>query len=265
MTKKNIVDVRETESIKIEILEYDSLAGSGDITNAKDLYYANQIGIKLKQVVITLKNSAIQTEVGALQFHKGRVQGSSGISNQSASGLAKKMIASNLTNESAIKPIYSGTGKVFLEPSFKHYLIVELNNDEIIMDKGIFVCCEDSIEVGVSRVKSIKAAIGGGEGLFQTKLSGTGLAVLELPVHSGELMKFNLKNETMQVDGNFVLYRTGNIEFTIERSTKSIFGSVATGEGYLQTFRGIGELVIAPTQPVYDSMHYLFNPPTQIK
>ncbi len=46
-----------------------------------------------------------------------------------------------------MKPVYKGTGEVYLEPSFRHYLFMSLDNDSIIVDKGLFYCCSDTIEV----------------------------------------------------------------------------------------------------------------------
>jgi len=47
----------------------------------------------------------------------------------------------------------------------------------------------------------------GGEGLFQTRIRGTGICVLESPVPADEVLRIDLKEETLQVDGNFALMR----------------------------------------------------------
>ena len=39
------------------------------------------------------------------------------------------------------------TGEVWLEPSFKHYILLELKNEEIIVDKGMFYCCSGGVDV----------------------------------------------------------------------------------------------------------------------
>ena len=139
-------------------------------------------------------------------------------------------------------------------------MIVELNNEEIIADKGLFYCCESSVAVSVQTMKNLSSAIAGGEGLFQTKVSGSGFCVFEMPVPENELVEFELQNEMVQVDGNFTLFRQGHIDFTVEKSSKSIFGSVASGEGLLQTFRGTGKVIIAPTLPVYEKLGLMLNP-----
>ena len=69
-----------------------------------------------------------------------------------------------------------------LEPSFNHFLILQLDKEEIIVDKGMFYCAQGSVTVKPVMQRSISSALGGGEGLFQISLSGTGLVVLECPV-----------------------------------------------------------------------------------
>jgi uncharacterized protein (AIM24 family) len=67
-------------------------------------------------------------------------------------------------------------------------------------------------------------------------------------------MRIDLKDETLQVDGNFALMRTGRIEFSVEKSTKGIIGTLTSGEGLLQTFRGTGSVWLAPTQDIYQKL-----------
>ncbi len=102
--------------------------------------------------------------------------------------------------------------------------------------------------------KNVSSALLGGEGLFQTQVRGSGLAVFELPVPASEVRCVHLNNETLQVDGNFALMRSGQIDFSVEKSSKGMFGSMTSGEGLLQTFRGTGRVWLAPTQAIYSQM-----------
>jgi len=247
-----VLDSVDKDNFKVEILQYNSLTGSDDPSLAKNLYYAQKAGMSLKQVKVTLKDSGVIVEPGALYFHKGAITCDANIGG--VGGLAKKMIKKKLTNEAAFNPLYRGTGEVFLEPSFSHFLIVKLDNGSIIVDKGIFYCSESSLEIGVASQKNITAGLLGGEGWFQTKISGTGVCVLESPVPMGEILKYSLNNERLQVDGNFALLRSDSVRFSVESSSKGIAGRLTSGEGLLQTFEGTGAVWLAPTQPVYRSI-----------
>ncbi|MFH5184115.1 AIM24 family protein [Paenibacillus sp. TAB 01] len=252
MSKTQVLLSKETERTRIEVLGYEQLAGSDDIGSSEILYFLQQSGSRLKQVKVTLNNSSVLLESGALHFMKGHidVQNNAG----GVGGMLKKFISSSLTGESMFKPVYSGSGEIYLEPSFGHYLLLDLKNEQLVADKGMFYACESTISVGVERMKNLSSAIAGGEGLFQTKLAGSGLCVLSSPVPDDEITKIQLNKEKLQVDGNFALLRRGNIQYTVEKSSKSIFGSLTSGEGLLQTFTGTGEVWVAPTQSVYEQL-----------
>lgn len=255
MSNISVIDSAENYNMKVEILQYEKLAGNSPYS-ASSLYYAEKMNIKLKQVKITLKqpNAGLITEAGALHYMKGNIELRTGIApGQSVGGFLKNLATSVVTNESAVKPHYVGTGEIYLEPTFGHYAIMVLENTKLIADKGIFYCCEPSLQIGVETMKNLSTAVAGGEGLFQTKITGSGICVLSIPVPMDELVPVDLANETLKVDGNFGLFRTGDVDFSVERSTKSLLGSAATGEGLLQTYRGKGQVWLAPTAALYQN------------
>jgi uncharacterized protein (AIM24 family) len=255
MEETNIRTLEEVtgETSEVKILEYIQLLGSKSIYNAQTLHFASQAGMRLRQVQIRLKNGEAIIEAGALNFMYGNLS----MDNKTGglTGLAQKALASALTNETAVKPHYTGNGYIFLEPTFAHFLVIKLNNEEMIVDKGMFHACEGSVSVGVASQKNLSSALFGGEGFFQTKISGTGWVVLESPVPMSEIRRIVLNNHKLQVDGNFALLRKGKIEFSVEKSTKSLIGSARSGEGLLQTFYGVGEVWLAPTQSIYERLH----------
>ena len=255
-----IESVKGNGGFSVDVVAYKRLEGGQDIATAESLFMANQAGIKLKHVRIRLTNASATLEPGALYFMKGNIKieakagGSGGFSGM-ARGLASKVLA----NETVFRPQYSGTGEIYLEPSFSHYIIVALKEKQsLIVEKGMYFCSEGSVGVSVELNKNVSAGALGGEGWFQTKVIGPGVCVLASPVPSSEILSYELENETLQVDGNFALMRTDGIKFSVKKSTRSILGSMASGEGLLQTFEGTGKVWIAPTQSVYSQIAF-FN------
>ena len=243
---KNIIKTNELSynGATFEILEYNELSGASSTESAMHIFFLNQAGLKLKQVKITLNNSSIKTEAGALYYYKGNIQSQSNIGG--VGGLFKKAISGALTNESTIKPTYSGTGEIILEPSYKYYMALELSNDSIIVDKGM-LCSQ----------KNISSTVLGGEGLFQLELYGCGVVILECEVPQSEIVEYKLTNgEELKVDGNFAIARTSGVSFSVTKSDKSLIGSALNGEGLLNTFKGEGTVWLAPTQPIYRKMMY---------
>jgi uncharacterized protein (AIM24 family) len=255
-TRSNVkvIDSSENANCHIDILEYQNLNGLVNSSMAERLYYMNQQNIRAKQIVIYLDNSTIRTEVGALSYMQGNIEMVSGVNPVNLIG---KVFSSKVTGESVVQPEYKGTGMVVLEPSFKHFVVIDLQpNEEIIVDKGMMYACQGSVTVKPIMQKSLSSAVAGGEGLFQIYVKGAGLVVLELPVPMEEVDIIEMNNDTLKVDGNFALLRSASMNFTVERSAKSLIGSSVSGEGLVNVYRGSGQVWLAPTIKVYESLGY---------
>ena len=251
-SKLEIISSATRPGFRVDVLAYKTLAGSNDPTTAQNIYYANQTGLKLKQVRIMLNQGEAVAEAGTLHYMHGQLELDNPIGG--VGGLGKAMFKKMLTNETAFMPRYKGIGEIYLEPSFGDFLIYQLNNETVVADKGLFYCGEGSLATGVAAQRNVSSAVFGGEGFFQTQIKGSGIGVFEMPVPMDEVRCIHLNNETLKVDGNFALMRSGQIDFSVERSAKGILGSFGSGEGLLQTFRGTGRVWLAPTQSVYARM-----------
>ena len=93
------------------------------------------------------------------------------------------------------------------------------------------------------------SSVFGGKGLFNLSLVGKGFCALESFVPREELYEFDLKDDTVKIDGNMAVCWSGSLEFTVERSSKSLFGSMMNGEGLVNVYRGTGKILMAPTLP----------------
>lgn len=238
-----------------ELLEYHPLAGSEPFAVAEQVYTLNRAGVRLRQLRVRLANDAVRTEPGALQFLKGDVEMESSTGAGSGlGGLMKGALAAARTGETLFKPLYRGTGELYLEPTFGHFWLMQMDDQTLYADQGLFFCCEDSVKVEAHKVESFSARMAGGEGRYQTKVSGTGMVVFRIPVPRSEIVELALDNETLQVDGSFALLRTGEVHFSVERASASLAGAITSGEGILQTFRGAGRVWVAPTQPLYERL-----------
>lgn len=254
-TRENmkIIDTAEYGGTRIEIMEYQKLMGSTNTTGAIDLYYMEKQNMRARQVAVYLNNDKVTVEPGAMSYFKGPIEMVSGVT---AGNMLGRMFSSATTGEAIAQPEYKGSGLLVLEPSFKHFILLSMENEEIIVDKGMFYCAQGGISVKPIMQKNVSSALLGGEGIFQMQLRGTGLAVLECAVPNCEIDVIELNNETLKVDGNFAVLRTGNIEFSVERSAKSLIGSAVSGEGLVNVYRGTGSVWLAPSIKIYDTISY---------
>ena len=192
----------------------------------------------VQMVHATLRNEMIRSEAGALSYMRGDLALES--HGPGAGGLFKAMAS----GESIYRPTYTGTGDVYLEPSFANFHVFALGGREWILERGAYWASDGTVEVDVHRERALTSVLGG-QGMinFQTKVRGNGQVVV---VAQGDVQELFLNNDTLVVDGTFVVARTGNLQYRIERVTKSLFGSMSSGEGLVSTFHGTGTVLIAP-------------------
>jgi uncharacterized protein (AIM24 family) len=93
---------------------------------------------------------------------------------------------------------------------------------------------------------NLSSAVMGGEGLFNLGVQGKGTLCLESVCPKEELIEIELQDDVLKVDGNMAIAWSGSLEFTVERSGKSLVGSAASGEGLVNVYRGTGKILLAP-------------------
>ena len=102
-----------------------------------------------------------------------------------------------------------------------------------------------------------------GESTFKPKYEGTGDIFLEPSFghynNKEKNIKCKINNDVLKVDGNFAILRTGDIDFTVEKSSKSLVSTATGGEGFLNVFRGTGEVWLIPTKSVYEKLEKGWN------
>lgn len=137
---------------------------------------------------------------------------------------------------------------MMLEPTYKHIMLLDVSEwGTVVLDDGLFLACENSITHKVVARSNLSSAVLGNEGLFNLSLTGNGIAVLECPVAMPELIEFNLQNDVVKIDGNMAIAWSGSLDFSVEKSGKSLLGSAVSGEGFVNVYRGTGKILMAPT------------------
>lgn len=213
---------------------------------ALDYYFASKMNVRKRQLMLDFNDSSYIVQAGAMQWMSGNVETKSNV--KGVGDFLGKMVGSAVTKESAVKPMYYGTGKMMLEPTYKHIILVNVAEwGSIVLDDGLFLACEGSLNQQVVARTNISSAVFGGEGLFNLALSGNGIVALESYVPREELIEVILENDVMKIDGNMAIAWSGSLNFTVEKSGKSLIGSMASGEGLVNVYRGTGKILLAPT------------------
>ena len=211
-------------------------------------YYASQMNVRKRQVVVDVAKSNVTVQAGAMHWMVGDVRATTGM--KGVGDLFGKAMRGSVTGESAIKPEYTGSGTLVLEPTYKHILLVDLRdwNGSIVLDDGLFLACESTLKHKAVMRSNVSSAVLGNEGLFNLGIQGQGVVCLESPCPREELVEIWLDNDVLKVDGNFAIAWSGSLDFTVERSGKSLIGSAASGEGLVNVYRGTGKVLLAPVR-----------------
>lgn len=206
------------------------------------------VNIAKRQLVYTLDGSCgLIVQAGAMHMMMGNINAATDI--KGAGDLMKKAFASKATGESAIKPKYTGNGTFVFESTNKHILLINVSEWQsgIVIEDGLFLAAEDTLNLKVVSRSTLSSAALGGEGLFNTCINGSGLCALESRVPMSELIEVTLDNDTLKIDGSYAIAWSNSLQFTVEKTTKSLIGSAASGEGLVNVYRGTGKVLIAPT------------------
>lgn len=239
-------DVKVLEELgAFKVVEYQKDLSVNHST-AQAAYYASEMNVRRRQVVCDVSLSDITVQAGAMQWMVGDVKATTGL--KGVGDFFGKALRGKVTNESAIKPEYTGTGKLVLEPTYKHILLIDVDdwNGSMVIEDGLFLACDSELKHKAVMRSNFSSAAMGGEGLFNLGLSGGGVVALESYVPREELIEIELENDELKIDGNMAIAWSGSLEFTVERSGKTLMGSAASGEGLVNVYRGTGKVLMAP-------------------
>lgn len=250
-TIKNFEDndnVKITEQLgAFKVVEFQRDLSVDHVT-AQTAFYAAEMNVRRRQLFCDVNHSNITIQAGAMQWMAGDVKATTGI--KGVGDFIGKTFRGKVTKESAIKPEYTGTGKLVLEPTYKHILLIDVAdwNHSIIIEDGMFLACESELQHKAVMRSNLSSAAFGGEGLFNLGISGSGVIALESDVPREELIEIELEEDELKIDGNMAVVWSGSLKFTVERSGKTFMGSAASGEGLVNVYRGTGKVLMVPVR-----------------
>ena len=240
-------DVRILDELgPFQIIEYQrDLSVSPN--SAMVAFYSSQMNVRKRQLICDLSKAQVTIQAGAMQWMLGNVNATTGI--KGVGDLLGKAVRGKVTGESAIKPEYTGNGILVLEPTYKHLILMDAADwgGSVVLDDGLFLACDSGLKHKAIMRSNFSSAVAGGEGLFNLSLNGNGIFCIESDCPREELIEITLQNDVLKVDGNYAIAWSNSLEFTVERSGKSLIGSAASGEGLVNVYRGTGKVLMMPT------------------
>lgn len=211
-------------------------------------YFCNEMNIRKRQVICDLSKANVTVQAGAMQWMAGNVQATTGL--KGVGDFLGKAVRGKVTGESAIKPEYTGDGILVLEPTYKYLILIDVADwgGSVVLDDGLFFACDSKLQHRAVMRSNLSSAVAGNEGLFNLSLQGDGVVCLESFVPKEELVEITLQNDVLKIDGNMAIAWSGSLDFTVERSGKTLLGSAASGEGLVNVYRGTGKVLMTPVR-----------------
>lgn len=195
-----------------------------------------------------LSGSGVLLEPGAFQYSVGQVQAA--VEQQQQGGFLRRAMASAGTGESAFATRLSGHGRVWTEPTRRHFIIAESGGqpgDDMILDDRAFYLAQDTMQLGTHTHTSVSGALSG-NGLRQPKLSGAGLFVVESPVPVSEVQVIELDGrDTVTVDGDLMLMYSASLRVELRPLVRGLRNAARSGEGLVFVLSGKGTVFLTPT------------------
>lgn len=159
-----------------------------------------------------------------------------------------KMFSKMISGESIFQNIYTarGNGLIAFGSSFPGQIkpIMIRSGQEMIVQKSAFLAAESGVDISVHFSRKLGAGFFGGEGFIMQRLSGNGMAFVEI---DGELIEYELQaGQQIVVDTGNVAGFTPSVQMDIRQvpgmkniflGGEGLFNTVLTGPGkvWLQT------------------------------
>jgi uncharacterized protein (TIGR00266 family) len=218
----------------IEHAQLEYTGGSGRISYRID-------GTTLQVVTIELEpGEVVYSESGGMAWMTGNVE----MNTHSGGGLGK-MLKRAVSGETLFITDFAvkrGTGTVAFACEFPGKIIpFDLSPGEsLIVQKDAFMCAEKSVDLDMHFRKKLGTGFFGGEGFIMQKITGPGLAFVEI---DGEVVEYTLeRGEQVKVDTGHLAAMEPSVDFDVT-VVKGVQNIVLGGEGlFLASLRGPGKV-----------------------
>ena len=193
----------------------------------------------MRQIRIDIDKETVRARRGALSNMRGNIQ------LRPRPPSPRDLMRSMFTSEARVRPYYTGTGAILLQPSLGGYHILTVEKGERwILEPSVYWASEGSVQLGLLRER-ILPSLWAGDGLFvwKTTVSNPGCVAINAP---GPVEMVEIKDGKLSVQGRLVLGRTDGLTFQSRRSAPFPLNLLA-GQKRLRVYSGTGKALVCWT------------------
>jgi uncharacterized protein (TIGR00266 family) len=188
-----------------------------------------------------MRGEAIYTESGGMAWMSDGIE----MKTSGRGGGIGGMLGRALAGESLFLTTYTaeadGAAITFAPESPGKIMDLKLEaGNSLIVQRDAFMCAEDDVKLEMHFRKKLGAGLFGGEGFILQKLTGPGIAFVEI---AGEVIDYNLKpGQRLKVDTGHVAMYEPTVGYDIQM-VKGVTNMLFGGEGlFLATLTGPGRV-----------------------
>ncbi len=193
----------------------------------------------MRQLTIDISDETVRAAHGALSNMNGNIQFTPRLPKFG------DIFRAMFTQESRIRPYYTGTGSINLQPSLRGFHVFDVClGDRWILEPGAYWASEGGVALGVTK-EPFWASFWAGDGLFawRTTMAGAGQAAVNAP---GPVEVIEVEDGEIKVQGRLVLGRTEGLKFKSQRAAP-FPRNLISGQDRLRVYEGTGKVLVSWT------------------
>lgn len=193
----------------------------------------------MRQVQIDIDDETVRARYGALSNFRGNIRMTPRLPS------AADAVRGFFNNEASIRPFYSGSGSILLQPSLSGFHILDVvEGERWVLEPGVYWAGEGTVALGVHR-ESFWPSLWAGDGLvaWKTTLAGHGRVAIRAP---GPVDVLEVEDGDLRVQGRLVLGRTDGLQFSSQRAA-AFPRNLISGQRRLRVFTGSGKALVSWT------------------
>lgn len=205
----------------------------------------------MRQVRVEIADETVRARRGALSTTQGNISLTPRLPG------AGDVFRSMFTSEARVRPYYTGSGEILLQPSLGGYHVMESVADERwILEPGVYWASEGEVELGLYR-EAFFPSLWAGDGLvvWKTTVRGKGKVAINAP---GPVETVEIRDGALRVQGRLVLGRTEGLKFTSERAAP-FPRNLISGQKRLRAYKGNGRALVCWTPYWNEHMYGLMT------
>jgi uncharacterized protein (AIM24 family) len=204
----------------------------------------------MRQVRIDIKEETVRARKGAMSNLRGDIKLTPRLPG------IRDMFRGMFIREPRIRPFYTGTGSILLQPSLGGYHVMEVAEGERwILEPGVYWASDGTVRLGFYR-EPFWGSLWAGDGflVWKATVAGHGRVAINAP---GPVETVEIDGGDLRVQGRLVLGRTDGLRFSSRRPA-TFPRHMISGQRRLRVFSGTGRALVCWTpywnEHLYKSM-----------